>query len=93
MTPKFTVLFMEDAREFLIKIDAKSRDKILYNMDKAIKQNDQELFKKLKGEIWEFRNFYNTTQYRLFAFWDRADKIRTLVITTHGIIKKNEQNT
>lgn len=27
-------------------------------------------------------------QYRLFAFWDKTDKTETLVISTHGIIKK-----
>jgi len=27
-------------------------------------------------------------QYRLFAFWDKRDKSETLVIATHGIIKK-----
>ncbi len=27
-------------------------------------------------------------QYRLFAFWDKSDKTETLVISTHGIVKK-----
>lgn len=27
-------------------------------------------------------------QYRLFAFWDKLDKTETLVISTHGIVKK-----
>jgi len=46
------------------------------------------LFKKLKDEIWEFRTKYNGIQYRLFAFWDKTEKTETLVISTHGIIKK-----
>jgi hypothetical protein len=33
MKPKFTVLFMEDAREFLASLDDKSREKIIYNID------------------------------------------------------------
>ena len=32
---------------------------------------------------------YNKTAYRLFAFWDK-DK-ETLVIATHGIIKKTQK--
>ena len=44
--------------------------------------------KKIKGEVWEFRTLYNKTYYRLFAFWDKTHKTQTLVISTHGIIKK-----
>ncbi|WP_234461846.1 hypothetical protein [Pedobacter segetis] len=48
---KFEVLFLTEAREFLLLIDAKSRDKIIFNIDKAKIKTDNELFKKLKGEI------------------------------------------
>ena len=91
MEPKFDVLFMEDAREFLANLDPKSRQKIIYNIDKARILNNQELFKKLHGEIWEFRTLFNKTYYRLFAFWDTTDKKKTLVISTHGIIKKADK--
>ncbi|MFC5626886.1 type II toxin-antitoxin system RelE/ParE family toxin [Algoriphagus winogradskyi] len=50
--------------------------------------NDKELFKKLKGEIWEFRTLYQKTYFRLFAFWDKSDSQDTVVISTHGLIKK-----
>jgi hypothetical protein len=46
------------------------------------------LFKKLTDEIWEFRTKYNGLQYRLFAFWDKTQKSETLIISTHGIVKK-----
>lgn len=85
---KFEVIFLTEAREFLLNLDEKSRDKIIFNIDKAKIKTDNELFKKLKGEIWEFRTLYNKTQYRIFAFWDKEDKKDTLVLTTHGIIKK-----
>ncbi len=88
MTPKFEVLFMEDVDEFLLMIDQKSKDKILYNIERARYYNDKELFKKLKGEIWEFRTLYNKTYFRMFAFWDKTNKSETLVVATHGIIKK-----
>ena len=42
-----------------------------------------------KSEIWEFRTLYNGIAYRLFAFWDTEEK--TLVVATHGIIKKTQK--
>ena len=65
--------------------------KIYYNIKRvAGGERNKELFKKLENsEIWEFRTLYNKTAYRLFAFWDK-DK-ETLVIATHGIIKKTQK--
>ena len=88
MSSKFEVLFMDDAHEFLAGIDVKARSKILFNIDRAKLHNDKELFKKLKDEIWEFRTLFNKTHFRLFAFWDKTGKQETLVISTHGIVKK-----
>ena len=88
---KFEVIFLTEAREFLLKLDEKSRDKIIFNIDKAKIKTDKELFKKLKGEIWEFRTLYSKTHYRIFAFWDKEEKEQTLVLTTHGIIKKTDK--
>jgi len=85
---KFDVIFLTEAREFLLELDEKSRDKIIFNIDKSKIKNDNELFKKLKGEIWEFRTLYNKTYFRIFAFWDKTEKTKTLVLATHGIIKK-----
>lgn len=79
---------MTEAREFLLQLDEKSRDKIIFNIDKAKVKNDNELFKKLKGEIWEFRTLFNKTDFRIFSLWDKEDKQQTLVLATHGIIKK-----
>ncbi len=49
---------------------------------------DNQLFKKLNDEIWEFRTKYNKVYYRLFAFWDKTEKTDTVVISTHGLVKK-----
>ena len=55
-----------------------------------IKRKWQETTSKLEGtEIWEFRTLYNKVKYRLFAFWDTQTD--TLVIATHGIIKKTQK--
>lgn len=88
MHQKFEVVFLEQALDFIDSLDLKTRKKIYYNIDKATLENDPKLFKKLTDEIWEFRTKYNGLQHRLFAFWDKSDHIKTLVISTHGIIKK-----
>ena len=88
MNNKFEVIFLEEALDFIDSLDLKTRKKIYYNIDKAKQGNDPKLFKKLTDEIWEFRTKYNGLQYRLFAFWDKTDKTETLVISTHGIVKK-----
>jgi phage-related protein len=88
---KFRVEFLEEANQFLNELDEKSRDKILYNIWKSRSINDKDLFKKLQQEIWEFRTLYNKSYYRLFAFWDKANKEDTVVISTHGLIKKTDK--
>lgn len=88
---KFRVEFLEEAKQFLDGVDEKARNKILYNIWKARSINDKELFKKLQDEIWEFRTKFNKTYYRLFAFWDKTDKDDTIVISTHGLIKKTDK--
>lgn len=88
MIPRFKVEFLEEAAEFLDSLDEKVRDKIIYNITKARFSRNKELFKKLNGEIWEFRTLFNKTHYRLFAFWDKSEKTDTVVIAAHGLIKK-----
>lgn len=90
-TAKFRVEFLVEAAEFIDKLDEKTRDEVIYNIQKARVSNDKELFSKLKGEIWEFRTLYNKTHYRLFAFWDKTDNTETVVISTHGLIKKTDK--
>lgn len=90
MNPK--VVLMEEAFAFIEQQPLKVQQKIYYNIfkvEEGIKET--EIFKKLENtDIWEFRTLYNGICYRLFAFWD-TDK-ETIIIATHGIIKK-AQNT
>jgi len=88
---KFRVEFMEDAKQFLDVLYEKARDKVYYNIWKARSTNDKGLFKKLQGEIWEFRTKYSKSYYRLFAFWHKTDKEDTVVVSTHGLIKKTDK--
>lgn len=62
--------------------------KVFYNIDLAEQTNDPKLFKKLQGEIWEFRTRYLGLQIRLPAFCDKTDAAQTLVIASYGFIKK-----
>lgn len=72
-------------------LDRKHYEKILYNIRKAQTEHDPELFKKLNNDIWEFRTLYQGLQYRLLAFWDKTSTTETLVISTHGFIKKRSK--
>lgn len=46
--------------------------------------------KKLENsEIWEFRTLFNGNCYRLFSFWDT--ETGTLIVATHGIVKKTQK--
>ncbi len=91
MKPKFKVQLLEEANEFLNGLSEKARDKIIYNIRKSQVVNDNQLFKKLNENVWEFRTLHNKVKYRLFAFWDKTDKIETVVISTHGIEKKTKK--
>ena len=91
MTTKFEVELLPDAVEFLENLDNKAREKVYYNIKKAQFVNDNQLFKKLNEFIWEFRTLYNGNAYRLFSFWDNIEGKETLVVATHGILKKTQK--
>lgn len=84
----FETKFLKEADEFILELDRKTIKKIFYNIDLAEQTNDSKLFKKLQNEIWEFRTKYTGLQFRLLAFWDKTDSKETLVLATHGFIKK-----
>lgn len=88
MNKCFEIIFLEEVVMFLRSLEHKHYEKILYNIGKAQVENDPELFKKLTDDIWEFRTLYQGLQYRLLAFWDKTSATETLVIATHGFIKK-----
>ena len=87
----FEIIFLEEAFEFLSGLEKKHYEKILYNIRKSQITHDPELFKKLTDDIWEFRTLYQGLQYRFLAFWDKTSSTQTLVISTHGFIKKSSK--
>lgn len=88
---RFELIMLEEAKDFILSLPESARKKVLYNVQRIARgERNAELFKKLEGtEIWEFRTLFNGVHYRLFAFWDTDGA--TLVIATHGIIKKTQK--
>jgi phage-related protein len=84
----FETRFLDQADQFIAGLDHKAIRKLFYNIDLAEQTNDPKLFKKLQGEIWEFRIRHGRLQIRLLAFWDKTNVMETLVFATHGFIKK-----
>ncbi len=87
----FETIFLKDVKEFFGELDVKSVKKVLFNIELAEQTNDPRLFKKLNNNIWEFRTKYSGVQIRLLAFWDKSNNNNTLVIATHGFIKKSDK--
>ena len=88
---KLKVVLTEEAQAFLDAQPFKAQQKIYYNIFKVeegvMKVN---IFKKLENtDIWEFLTLYNGISYRLFSFWDT--ELDSLVIVTHGIVKKTQK--
>ena len=88
----FKVSLLIEAQDFLDSLPQSVADKIYYNIYRVQQgERNAELFKKLDDtNIWEFRTLYNKIKYRLFAFWDTESE--TMVIATHGIIKKRRKH-
>ena len=91
ISDRFEIELLEEAREFLLGIDTKARYKLIFNIDKSKKFNDPKVFKKLDNDIWEFRLEFKKLQHRLLAFWDKRNNKQTLVVCTHGFIKKTDK--
>lgn len=87
----FRLVVTRKAADFLRSLPVQARDKMAYNIHRIQKgERDGELFKKLENsDIWEFRARCGGMTYRLFAFWDKDEE--TLVIATHGIVKKTQK--
>lgn len=87
---RFKIIYLNDALEFLESLEEKVKEKIVYNISKAMFVVDKDLFKKMGDtDIWEFRTMYRGMAYRLFAFWDTESE--TLVVATHGFVKKSQK--
>lgn len=89
---KFKLFLTEGAQTFLESLPYDAKEKISYNIRRVLSgEKNNELFKKMENSdgIWEFRTLYRKMAYRLFAFWDTEQN--TLIVATHGIIKKTQK--
>ncbi len=88
---KYKIILNAEVRNFIKSMPPKAANKVVYNLNViAGGLIDKELFKKLTGtNIWEFRTLYMGICYRLLAFWDTTEE--TLIITTHGFVKKTDK--
>ena len=87
----FETIFLEKTEIFFDTLDKKVVEKILYSIDLAEQTKDPKLFKKINTNIWEFRILSSGLQIRLLAFWDTSKEKQSLVIATHGFIKKTNK--
>jgi len=85
----FSTYFLKEADRFLKSLDLQTQKKVLLNIRYAQYRLDPELFKKIRGDIWEFRTNFSKTQIRFLAFWDKRKRDDTQVILTHGFVKKS----
>lgn len=90
MIKRFEVELLEEANEFLNRLDERAKRKILNNIFKARYVLDVNLFKKLHHHVWEFRTIHLRKHYRFLSFWTH-DGTKSTVVITHGVIKKTNK--
>lgn len=89
MEKQLRVGYTPQALKFIDNLEDDTREKIFKNIFKALKSRDPKLFKKVKGDIWEFRTNYQGNNYRLLAFWNK--KQTSQIICTHGFVKQKNK--
>ena len=88
------VVFLDaEAEDFILKLTEKTRNKFYVLFDKTESGYRGEWFEPLKETdgLWEFRLRFNKNFYRLLAFWDREGEFETLIVATHGFLKKTNK--
>lgn len=93
MNKPIDIILLSEAEKFIDGIEISARKKIFYAMRKTKMRIYGDWFKKLKSakEIFEFRIKDSNKYFRLFAFWDNSGQTDTLIVCTHGLIKKTNK--
>lgn len=93
MGKPIVVIFLPQAEDFVDSLEEKTRRKLFQAIRKTSDRIIGQWFKKLAGSdgIYEFRIDDNGKFYRLFAFWDNSQQDETLIVGTHGLIKKSNK--
>ncbi len=87
------IKLLPEAEKYFERLPFKMQRKFASAFDKTKFGYKGEWFKKLKGSdgIFEFRTRDENGFYRLFAFWDKSQDSKTLIIGTHGLHKKTNK--
>jgi len=93
MEKPIEVIFLRQAEEFANAMEEKARRKLFQAIRKTKDRLIGQWFTKLKASdgIYEFRVDESGKFYRVFAFWDTENNEETLVVNTHGLIKKTNK--
>jgi len=92
MATSISVRLTDDARSFLHELDKETRIKFGVSIRRTQEGQTGDWFKKLTGtDLYEFRVDAPNHTYRLFAFWDKRNKMNTLIVCTHGLDKKTQK--
>jgi len=93
MRKPIEIILLPEAEDFVDTIEASARKKIFYAIRKTKMRVFGNWFKKLKKskDIFEFRVKDSNKFFRLFAFWDSTGETETLIVCTHGLIKKSNK--
>ena len=93
MNKPIEIIFLPDADKFIDNIEISTRKKMFYAIRKTKMRIYGDWFEKLKSskDIFEFRIKDSNKFFRLFAFWDSTNDTETLIVCTHGLIKKTNK--
>ena len=93
MNKPIEIIFLPDADKFIDNIEISARKKMFYAIRKTKMRIYGDWFEKLRSskDIFEFRIKDSNKFFRLFAFWDSTNDTETLIVCTHGLIKKTNK--
>jgi len=93
MSKPIEIVLLSEADKFVAKIENSARKKLFYAIRKTKMRIYGDWFEKLKSskDIFEFRVKDSNKFFRLFAFWDGTGDKETLIVCTHGLIKKTNK--
>ena len=93
MVKPIEVILLAEADKFVEEIEVSARKKLFYAIRKTKMRVYGDWFEKLKNskDIFEFRVKDSNKFFRLFAFWDSTGDTETLIVCTHGLIKKTNK--
>ena len=93
MEKPIEIVLLKQAENFIDEIEEPVRKKFFISMRKTKSRIFGDWFKKMidTNDLFEFRVENNGKYYRLFSFWDSRDGKQTLIVCTHGILKKTNK--